>query len=114
MAVEVRAPKTFATPPTDNTPQDESSQKDDSQEDQKRYAWHNGQQRAVAVALETPPTTTQMIETNHYVPYETNRFQQAYTWATEQVARKLPATVETLRTLDSLIKQQVNAQEDKS
>lgn len=61
------------------------------------------------MAFESPPAGTQVVETNHYVPYETSKFQNAYAWAASQVARKLPASVETLNTLESLIRQQMNA-----
>jgi hypothetical protein len=43
------------------------------------------------------------------VPYETNGFPTAYQWASEQVARKFPGAVDTLATLDSLIKQQMSS-----
>ncbi len=75
----------------------------------RRYAWNNREQRAVPIAIESPPAEPQVVETNHYVPYETSHFQNAYTWAAAQVARKLPAAVETLNMLDSLIQQQLNA-----
>ncbi len=77
-----------------------------------RYQWSNREQRAVPVAIDSPPSPPQVIEANRYVPYETSHFQNAYTWAAAQVARKLPAAVETLTTLDSLIEQQLNARED--
>ncbi len=63
------------------------------------------------VAIESPPHDPQVIETNRYVPYETSHFQNAYAWAASQVARKVPASVETLSMLDSLIRQQMNASE---
>lgn len=64
------------------------------------------------VAIESPPPEPQVVETNRYVPYETSHFQNAYAWAAGQVARKLPAAVETLHTLDSLIKQQMNGRDE--
>lgn len=76
-----------------------------------RYQWSDREQRAVPVAIDSPPSPPQVIESNRYIPYETNHFQNAYTWAAAQVARKLPATVETLTMLDSLIEQQMNARE---
>ncbi|QDU54312.1 hypothetical protein [Aeoliella mucimassa] len=111
---EVRATTTFpATSPT--LPSNDTPESAEPSESQHRYAWHTREQRAVPIAIEQPPAKTEVIETNRYVPYETNHFQHAYTWAAEQVARKLPAAVETLRMLDSLIRQQVNAQRsDKS
>lgn len=74
--------------------------------------WNHHQQRAVPVAIDRPPAETQVIETNRYVPYETSHFQSAYTWAAAQVAKKLPAAVETLNMLDSLIEQQRNAKRE--
>ena len=73
-----------------------------------RYVWNDREQRAVPIAIDSPPAEPQVVETNRYVPYETSHFQSAYTWAAAQVARKVPAAVETLRMLDSLIKQQMN------
>ncbi|MEM6331314.1 MAG: hypothetical protein AAF790_13850 [Planctomycetota bacterium] len=43
------------------------------------------------------------------MPYETDAYAHAHQWASEQVARKFPGSVEVLTTLDSLIKQQMNA-----
>ncbi len=74
-----------------------------------RYTWNEREQRAVPIAIDSPPASPQVIETNQYVPYETARFQNAYAWAGQQVARKFPYAVETLSTLDSLIEQQLNA-----
>ncbi len=99
MAWEVRAPRAFpkTTEPTS---------------DNYCYRWNQREQRAVPVAFETPPTEPQVVETNTYVPYETSKFQNAYAWAASQVARKLPASVETLHTLESLIKQQMNGNDE--
>lgn len=74
--------------------------------------WNDREQRAVPIAIDSPPTAPQVLTSNHYVPYETTHFQNAYAWASEQVARKFPHAVETLRTLDSLIAQQRNGTKD--
>jgi len=77
--------------------------------EQHRYVWNEHQQRSVPIAMQSQPPPQQVVETNHYVPYETDGHRRAYSWAAEQVARKFPAAVETLTTLDSLIEQQLNA-----
>jgi hypothetical protein len=61
------------------------------------------------IAVDTPPPPQKTVPETHYVPYERDEFSRAYQWASEQVARKYPGAVDTLTTLDSLIKQQVNA-----
>ncbi|WP_442485891.1 hypothetical protein [Aeoliella sp. SH292] len=106
MAQEVRATKRFTNPPP--PPRTPNKQPDETF----HYGWSTQEQRAVPVAFETPPTSPQIVETNHYVPYETSKFQNAYAWAASQVARKLPASVETLHTLESLIKQQMNGNDE--
>lgn len=73
-----------------------------------RYAWHEQAQRPVAV--DSPPLPQKVATETHYVPYETDGFARAHQWASEQVARKFPGSVEVLTTLDSLIKQQLNAE----
>ncbi len=60
------------------------------------------------IAIDSPPITNTTPPETHYVPYETNSFPTAYQWASEQVARKFPGAVDTLATLDSLIKQQIS------
>lgn len=72
-----------------------------------RYAWSEHRQRPVAV--DTPPPPQRTATQTHYVPYETDEFALAHQWASEQVARKYPGSVEVLSALDSLIKQQMNA-----
>ncbi len=57
------------------------------------------------IAIDTPPLPQQVFTENHYVPYETDSFARAHTWASEQVVRKYPGTTEVFATLDSLIKQ---------
>lgn len=61
------------------------------------------------VAVDTPPPPQRTVPETHYVPYERDEFARAFQWASEQVARKYPGSIETLTTLNSLIKQQVNA-----
>lgn len=61
------------------------------------------------VAVDTPPLPQRTVPETHYVPYENDAFAKAHQWASEQVARKYPGAVEMLSTLDSLIKQQLNA-----
>lgn len=80
-------------------------------DEQHHYVWNQQQQQSVPIAVQSPPPPPQVIESNHYVPYQTDEHRQAYRWAAEQVARKFPAAVETLTTLDSLIHQQLNANE---
>ena len=70
-----------------------------------------GTRRSVPIAVDSPPIVQNAIPETHYVPYERNGFTKAYQWASEQVARKYPGAVDTLTALDSLIKQQVNAQQ---
>lgn len=77
----------------------------------KRFVWDHRLQRAVPVAIDTPPAPQQMVIENHYVPYEQDSFAKAHAWASEQLVRKSPAAVEMLSTLDSLIRQQLNASE---
>ncbi len=96
MAWEVRPTSRFTTPNPTAT-------------ERHRYAWNRQQQRAVPIAIDSPPPAAEVIATNQYVPYETTHFRHAYVWAGEQVARKFPEAVETLTTLDSLIEQQLNA-----
>ncbi|TWT30348.1 hypothetical protein KOR34_49070 [Posidoniimonas corsicana] len=62
------------------------------------------------MAVDTPPPPPNVLRETHYVPYENDRFAKAHQWASEQVARKFPGAVEVLTTLDSLIKQQMNAE----
>lgn len=62
------------------------------------------------VAVDSPPPPQRVVPQTHYVPYENDQFARAYQWASEQVARKFPGSVEVLAALDSLIKQQINAE----
>lgn len=61
------------------------------------------------IAVDSPPPPQQVMPETHYVPYENDEFAKAYQWASEQVARKFPGSVEVLTALESLIKQQMNA-----
>ena len=74
-----------------------------------RYRWDT--ERMQPIAVDTPPPPQQVVPKTHYVPYENDRFAEAHQWASEQVARKFPGAVEVLSTLDSLINQQLNADE---
>lgn len=78
-----------------------------SDERLQRYRWSEPKQRPIAV--DTPPPPQRTATETHYVPYETDGFARAHQWASEQVARKYPGSIEVLTTLDSLIKQQLNA-----
>ncbi len=66
--------------------------------------------RTHPIAVDSPPLPQRSVPETHYVPYETDSFAKAYQWASEQVARKYPGTLDVLTSLDSLIKQQINAQ----
>ncbi len=60
------------------------------------------------MAVDTPPRNTTVVE-QHYVPYQRDDFAKAHAWACEQLVRKSPELVESLTSLDSLIRQQLNA-----
>jgi Trypsin-like peptidase domain len=62
------------------------------------------------VAVDTPPPPQRAVPETHYVPYERDAFARAHQWASEQVVRKYPGAVDVMTALDSLIKQQLNAQ----
>jgi hypothetical protein len=68
-----------------------------------------GPPRSRPVAVDTPPLPQRTVPETHYVPYENDAFAKAHQWASEQVVRKYPGAVDMLTTLDSLIKQQLNA-----
>lgn len=63
------------------------------------------------VAIDTPPPPQQVVPETHYVSYERDEFARAHQWASEQLVRKFPGSVEMLTSLDSLIKQQLNGGE---
>lgn len=109
-ALEVRATRGFENDKATSARNDaESGGSSHGESERYRYAWDDQKQRSVPIAIEHPPPQPEVIETNRYVPYESDQHQRAYIWAAEQVARKFPSTIETLTTLDSLIQQQLNA-----
>ena len=61
------------------------------------------------IAVDCPPPPQQVVPETHYVSYERDEFAKAHQWASEQIARKFPGAVEMLSNLDSLIRQQLNA-----
>lgn len=63
------------------------------------------------VAIDTPPPPQQVVPETHYVSYQRDDFARAHQWASEQLVRKFPGSVEMLASLDSLIKQQLNGKE---
>lgn len=67
-------------------------------------------QRERKVAVDTPPPPQQIVPETHYVSYEKDDFARAHQWASEQLARKFPGSVELLTSLDSLIRQQLNGE----
>lgn len=65
------------------------------------------QQRPVVV--ETPPPPQRTVYTNHYVPIDQDKYREAHQWASEQLARRYPGSIEHLHTLESLIQQRLAA-----
>ena len=61
------------------------------------------------IAVDSPPPPQQVVPETHYVSYERDEYAKAHQWASEQLARKFPGSVEMLTSLDSLIRQRVNA-----
>lgn len=59
------------------------------------------------VAIESPPPPQRIVPETRYVSYEKDEFAKAHQWASEQLARKFPGSVEMLTSLDSLIRQQL-------
>ena len=64
-------------------------------------------QSRLPIAVDTPPPPQRSAPETHFVPIERDDFARAHQWATEQVARKYPGSMEMLSALDSLIKQQL-------
>ncbi|QDV80727.1 trypsin-like peptidase domain-containing protein [Botrimarina mediterranea] len=60
------------------------------------------------VAIDSPPPPQRVVPETHYVSYERDDYARAHQWASEQLARKFPGSVELLTSLDSLIRQQLN------
>jgi hypothetical protein len=60
------------------------------------------------IAIESPPLPQRTVPETHYVPYERDEFARAHQWASEQLARKFPGSIEWLAGLESLIKQKIN------
>jgi hypothetical protein len=73
-----------------------------------RVTWDREEQRPTrqTIVIDTPPRTHTTIE-NHYVPVESDRYQNAHAWAREQVARKQPGATATIHQLESLIRQKL-------
>lgn len=64
------------------------------------------------VAVDTPPPPQRIVPETRYVSYEKDEFAKAHQWASEQLARKFPGSVEMLTSLDSLIRQQLAGSRD--
>lgn len=62
---------------------------------------------ATPIAIDTPPPPQKVAPQTHYVSYDRDDFAKAHQWASEQLARKFPGSVELLTSLDSLIRQQL-------
>lgn len=95
-----------------------------------RYVWRRRRRASVAtgggaaahatgpvaegrpIAIDTPPPPQRVERETHYVPYQADDFARAHQWASEQLARKFPGSVEWLASLDSLIKQQLAGRKD--
>lgn len=60
------------------------------------------------VAVDSPPPPQQVVPETHFVSYQRDDYARAHQWASEQLARKFPGSVELLTSLDSLIRQQLN------
>tara|TARA_R110002049_G_scaffold59417_2_gene160674 strand:+ start:5032 stop:5229 length:198 start_codon:yes stop_codon:yes gene_type:complete len=60
---------------------------------------------------QAPPPPQAVYTDRRWSAYETDRYAKAYDWATRQMIEDYPGQRETLRQLDSLIKQHLNAQE---
>lgn len=60
------------------------------------------------VAVDSPPPPQRVVPETHYVSYEKDDFARAHQWASEQLSRKFPGSVELLTSLDSLIRQKLN------
>jgi hypothetical protein len=65
----------------------------------------------VILQNQLPPPKPTIYTDRKYTPIETDRFARAYDWAQRQMMEDYPGQRPTLRQLDSLIKQHLNAQE---
>lgn len=66
------------------------------------------------IPVDTPPRTIHAKTETHFVPVDDPKFDRAYSWAVEQLKRKYPGGSDLLEPLDSLIRQHLNAQAEKS
>lgn len=66
------------------------------------------------IPVDTPPRTIHAKTETHFVPVDDPKFDRAYAWAVEQLKRKYPGGSDLLEPLDSLIRQHLNAQAEKS
>lgn len=66
------------------------------------------------VIVDSPPPPQRVVPETHFVSYERDDFARAHQWATEQLARKFPGSVEMLTSLDSLIRQQLNGSDSEA
>lgn len=66
------------------------------------------------IPVDTPPRTIHAKTETHFVPVDDPKFDRAYSWAVEQLKRKYPGGSDLLEPLDSLIKQHLNAQTQKT
>jgi hypothetical protein len=62
-------------------------------------------ERPVIVATDTPPTSTRVEQTTHYVPIERETHREAWQWAADQYARKYPGSEGLIQALNHLIGQ---------
>ncbi|TWT96760.1 hypothetical protein Pla108_25340 [Botrimarina colliarenosi] len=61
-----------------------------------------------SIAVDSPPPPQQVVPETHFVSYQRDDYAKAHQWASEQLSRKFPGSVELLTSLDSLIRQQLN------
>jgi hypothetical protein len=89
VAQEVRAPNRFAKPPEISPRPDHRSPVTDH-----------------------PSLPQQIVPDLRYITVEGNAFARAYEWSCEHTVRKYPGATEVLATLDSLIRQKLNAENE--
>ncbi len=61
------------------------------------------------IVVDSPPPPQRVVPETHYVSYERDEYAKAHQWASEQLVRKFPGSVEMITSLDSLIRQRMNA-----